>query len=334
MLSRFDDKAIDNQKIERAADLLDGVANGGKPGRRFGYTRAYGAWAWGVTYANAHLTDGLMTSRAIEKYRIGKTECDALVAVGLWHHADSGYQIHDFLDWNPSAAEVKSKQSKDRDRKRKAAGYDEADSSQPSARNSTRKIGGVAADSFASRAGAGAPSGLGRAGLGKEQPTSSDELGECERVSPPALAVVHPGTYELSRGQIAASVGGLVGAWNRIVAIKRPFVPVPESVAEHHDVHAALGRQSDINWWAEVCEGVAGSDFLSGRVALADGRTFVADFWWVLTNAEKIHAGRYSNREAVAPIAPLTKADHRRAKLAAASAEVLASYANETEPVS
>lgn len=149
----------------------------------------------------------------------------------------------------------------------------------------------------------------------------SDDLGEPER-----------GLVAYSPGQVAAGVGGLVGAWNNLVAIKSPFVRI--TATDHHSIHAALRRHPDIAWWTEVFVKVAASDFLAGRVALADGRTWVADFWWVLERAEQIHAGRHDNRETLAPSAPLTKADHRRAKLAAASAEVLASYANETEPVS
>lgn len=328
MLSRFDDKAIDNAKIEQAADELDGVREGGKPGRRFGYTRAYGAWSWGVTYANAHLTDGLLTNRAIEKYRIGAQECAALVSVGAWDVVAGGFQIHDFLDWNPSAAQVKAKQSKDRDRKRKAAGY-VAESAVDSARNPD----GVAADSFASRAEARAPAGLGRAGLGTDQPTSSDDQGEREREPAAPLAVVHPGQFALSKGQIAASGGGLVGAWNNVVAGSKPFVPVPPTVADHHDVLAALRRQPSIDWWTEVCVKVAGSDFLRGLVALSDGRTFVADFWWVLDRAEQIHAGRYDNRASAPPALPPSRSQQRRAKNAASTAAVIASFQVE-EPVS
>jgi hypothetical protein len=281
VLSRFDDKAIDNVKIERAADILDGVADGGKPGRRFGYTRAYGAWSWGVTYANAHLTDGRLTRRAIEKYRIGPQECAALVAVGAWDEVDGGYQIHDFLDWNPSAAAVKAKQSKDRDRKRKAAGY-RPEGGDDSARNPD----GIQPDSNGTAyTRAGAPAGLGRAGTGMDQPTSSDDPGEHERVPP---------------GLVKLTAAGLIAAWNNLVAAHRPFVPV--TATDHHSVHAAIRRQPDFAWWITVLEKVAASDFLSGKVALRDGRTWVADFWWVLDHAEQIHAGRHDNREA--PAAP------------------------------
>jgi hypothetical protein len=309
VLSRFDDKAIDQTKIERAADILDGVAEGGKPGRRFGYTRAYGAWAWGVTYANAHLTDGLLTRRAIEKYRIGSAECDALVAAGSWDVVEGGYQIHDFLDWNPSAAEVKAKQSKDRDRKRKAAGYQT---------DSARNPCGVAADSFASRADARAPSGLGRDGTGEEEPSMSDDLGREPERGAPAL--------ELSSGQLQAAVPGLVGAWNNLCAVEgSPFQSV--TVRSHPKATAALRGHPDINWWADLFARVARSDWLR-----RDARIAPVDFWWVLEHVEEIAAGRYDNRVASLAVLPPTKTEQRAARRAAATAAVIASYAE--EPVS
>lgn len=286
MLSRFDDKAIDNAKIEQAADILDGVEQGGKPGRRFGYTRAYGAWSWSVTYANAHLTDGLLTRRAIEKYRIGKAECEALVTVGAWVLEDGGYRIHDFLDWNPSAADVKSKQSKDRDRKRKAAGYDG---------DSARNPSGVAADSTRSRIGQDR---TGRAGPGQESLE-----GEPERER--ALALVHP-PLDLSPGQLQASALGLFGAWNNLCALDdSPFHTV--TVRSHPKATQALRAHPDIDWWAELFTRVGASDFLR-----RDAKMAPADLWWVLDHADEIAAGRYDNR------APQAIADPNAASVAAA----------------
>jgi hypothetical protein len=113
VLTRLDDKLIDHTKIEEAAGLLG----------RHGYLRAFGAACWAIVYANRHLTDGFLPARALEKYGISRTEIDALVRVGVWDSADNGVRIHDFLDWNPSASEVKAKQSRDRERKREAAGF-------------------------------------------------------------------------------------------------------------------------------------------------------------------------------------------------------------------
>jgi hypothetical protein len=38
--------------------------------------------------------------------RVAKNAIRRLVAVGLWHEIPGGYEVHDFLDYNPSRAEV------------------------------------------------------------------------------------------------------------------------------------------------------------------------------------------------------------------------------------
>lgn len=128
---------------------------------------------------------------------------------------------------------------------------------------------------------------------------------------------------ELSPGQLQAAVPGLVGAWNNIAAVVPPFVAV--AFRSHEKATAALRAHSDIGWWSTVFERVVVSDFLRGLSPLADGRTFVADFFWCLTHADEIASGRYDNRERVAPIAAPTKAQSLTARNAASAAAVIAS---------
>jgi uncharacterized protein YdaU (DUF1376 family) len=100
---------------------------------------------------------------------------------------------------------------------------------------------------------------------------------------------------ELSSGQLQAAVSGLVGAWNNVAATLPQFTAV--TIRSHPKATAALRAHPDINWWADVFARVAASDFLKGLIPMSDGRTFVADFFWVLGKADEIHAGRYDNRE-------------------------------------
>ncbi len=64
--------------------------------------------------AAAHLTDGVVTQPAVQtlpKAPQGaklKRAIDELVAAGLWEASESGWRVHDFLDWNPSAASVRA----------------------------------------------------------------------------------------------------------------------------------------------------------------------------------------------------------------------------------
>ncbi len=82
------------------------------------------AWFWfcGVCYCREHLTDGFIPEGMLASLAPGVTNGRALatklVTVRLWHRAEGGYQVHDFLDWNPSRADTIAKRVADLDRKR------------------------------------------------------------------------------------------------------------------------------------------------------------------------------------------------------------------------
>lgn len=65
-------------------------------------------WLRGLCYAGEHLTDGLVPRSFVR--RMGDLDGDAeaarLVAAGLWHETDTGWLIHDYLDWQRSRAEA------------------------------------------------------------------------------------------------------------------------------------------------------------------------------------------------------------------------------------
>lgn len=65
-------------------------------------------WMWGLTYAQRHLTDGAISDEILPKN--ARKAADILVARGLWIRQESGYFIHDFLDWNDSKEAVRAKQ--------------------------------------------------------------------------------------------------------------------------------------------------------------------------------------------------------------------------------
>jgi hypothetical protein len=73
-----------------------------------------------LTYSARILTDGFIPKAQVR--RLADVEnaqelADKLVEVGLWDCVENGYQIHDYLDYNPSADTVKTKQESDRIRK-------------------------------------------------------------------------------------------------------------------------------------------------------------------------------------------------------------------------
>jgi hypothetical protein len=111
MWARLDDELIDHQKVFAAGDLI------GKNGPAI----ALGFYAVALMWSNKHLTDGVLPMAVIKSFRHVDNPvsiADALAKAGLWDKNGTGFQIHDFGDWNPLASEVKSKRRKDKARKR------------------------------------------------------------------------------------------------------------------------------------------------------------------------------------------------------------------------
>ena len=65
----------------------------------------------GLTYCARLLTDGFVPTGQVRKLADvdGAMElADKLVSVGLWTRVEGGFQIHDYLEYNPSAEKVKA----------------------------------------------------------------------------------------------------------------------------------------------------------------------------------------------------------------------------------
>jgi hypothetical protein len=115
MWARLDDQLIDHPKLFEAGELL------GKNGAGL----AVALYVFGLMYSNKHLTDGelkLSIVKACKYVENPAAVADALVKAGLWERNGHGFVIHDFGDFNPSAANVKRKRKADR--LRKAASHD------------------------------------------------------------------------------------------------------------------------------------------------------------------------------------------------------------------
>ena len=69
-----------------------------------------------LSWCGAYLTDGFIPAGQVRRLALSDHYEEAtrrLVAVGLWHEVDGGYEIHDYLEYNPTAEEVKeSKQAR------------------------------------------------------------------------------------------------------------------------------------------------------------------------------------------------------------------------------
>lgn len=77
----------------------------------------------GLTYCARLLTDGFVPTGQVRKLADvdGAMElADKLVSVGLWSRVDGGFQIHDYLEYNPSAEKVKAERKAAQERMQRA----------------------------------------------------------------------------------------------------------------------------------------------------------------------------------------------------------------------
>ena len=108
MWSRLDDRLIDHEKIFAAGDLI--TKNGNGP------VMALGFYTLCLMWSNKHLTDGVISAATMKGFHHAKHPLKlarVLEHVGLLEQVEGGWQIHDFHDYNPTAAAVKQRQ-KDR----------------------------------------------------------------------------------------------------------------------------------------------------------------------------------------------------------------------------
>lgn len=83
---------------------------------------AVGLHARALSYAANHEIDGEVPDSVLQTWIPDERERErmvkALTGSGLWHKNGSGYAIHDFLDYNPSRADLTERRKADRERKR------------------------------------------------------------------------------------------------------------------------------------------------------------------------------------------------------------------------
>lgn len=75
----------------------------------------------GLCFCAANLTDGLITSDDLRfvaaAAEVRPVTYRKLIEVGLWEEHPEGFLVHDYLDYNPSAEQVKAERERDRERK-------------------------------------------------------------------------------------------------------------------------------------------------------------------------------------------------------------------------
>lgn len=102
------------------------------PKARLAGNEAWALWAAAVVYCNRYLIDGFVPLEAlandclpvpisaVRARKLAERLVEARICqggAGLFERSEHGYFVHDFLDWNPSKAEVEERQARARERK-------------------------------------------------------------------------------------------------------------------------------------------------------------------------------------------------------------------------
>jgi hypothetical protein len=82
-------------------------------------------WVCGIAHCQSQLTDGFVSTEALPMIGVkgvGRVRrlAELLIVAGLFERAEGGYRVHDYLEHNPSRAQVLAKRAEDADRKRHA----------------------------------------------------------------------------------------------------------------------------------------------------------------------------------------------------------------------
>lgn len=87
---------------------------------------AFRVWVTAIDHAKEDGTDGLITAPDLDTFqqcpKPGPERDDVILELeerGLWHPTEGGWYIHDFLEWQESAAEVAARRERERERIRK-----------------------------------------------------------------------------------------------------------------------------------------------------------------------------------------------------------------------
>ena len=101
--ARFEDTCPEHPKVDVLSDA------------------AHRLWFNAVCYSTKMLTDGRITTSILKKLYPRKqlALADELVRAGLWHEVSDGYDIHDFLTYQPKRADVLKRRAEDSERKRR-----------------------------------------------------------------------------------------------------------------------------------------------------------------------------------------------------------------------
>lgn len=203
---------------------------------------AYALWHRALSYCNRQLTDGFVPAGALVALSRAPKPADvakALVAAKLWETAEGGFMVHDYLDYQPSRAEVEEERRKKSEAKQKAGAAGGKRSGE------TRKQKRSREEAEAKQRTSTPPStGQSDHQAGSKQNEAPDPDPVFERENPPTPRALDAERTEDAEG---SAKGSLAGIWPKDPPSDRaPKLGVVEVEAM---VREAMGRTGELTPW-------------------------------------------------------------------------------------
>lgn len=99
------------------------IVDAGRHLGRSGSGRVLAIWLAGLCYCNRNLTDGFIPAAILRTWTLYDRRpldvAEVMVIARLFDRVEGGYAMHDYLDYQPSAEQVKAKRKRDLERKKK-----------------------------------------------------------------------------------------------------------------------------------------------------------------------------------------------------------------------
>lgn len=73
--------------------------------------KALGLWVRAGSWCMSHLTDGFVTASTVPMLGGSAADAKRLVSVGLWSVADGGWQFNDWMDYQPTKAQIETERA-------------------------------------------------------------------------------------------------------------------------------------------------------------------------------------------------------------------------------
>jgi len=234
-------------------------------------------WAMAIAYSNRRLTDGFIPADQIDRLTSSRGHAAAKLAArcvdaGLFRVVTGGFQVHDYLPWNPSRDKVEQIKA--------AAAARKAEQRRQKDTNGTQQA--VPVMSQWDLAGAGATP--------TPTPTPTPSSDDDDTAAPVARLVSSSPTAN-GTGPMHLACLELVATWNRVRT--EPSVAYADLLpAAKREIRVALQAKS-LDAWERIFRRISASDYLSGRGEYAAVSLFKA-----LDLGDRIAAGQYDNRAA------------------------------------